>query len=78
MEIAAVPLAGFRSAAGKVVRLIHSALRGANSLPARGGRGQRLPLCKETINFLLAGKLSQNSSVSQNTPAEEQERSVSA
>lgn len=40
VEIAAVPLAGFRTAAGKVVRLIHSALRGPNGLPARGGSGQ--------------------------------------
>lgn len=40
VEIAAVPLGGFRSAAGKGVRLIHSALRGADGLPARGGSGQ--------------------------------------
>lgn len=73
-EIAAVPLVRFRSAAGKGVRLIHSALRGANGLPARGGSGQWLSLCKETIDFLLAGKLSQNSSVPQNTPAERQVR----
>lgn len=40
MEIAAVPLVGFRSAAGKGVRLIHSALRGADGLPVGGGSGQ--------------------------------------
>ena len=40
VEITAVPLVGFRSAAGKGVRLIHPALRGANGLPARGGSGQ--------------------------------------
>lgn len=40
VEVAAVPLVWFRSAAGKGVRLIHSALRGADGLPARGGGGQ--------------------------------------
>lgn len=40
VEITAVPLVRFRSAAGKGVRLIHSALRRANGLPARGGSGQ--------------------------------------
>lgn len=40
VEVAAVPLVGFRSAAGKGVRLLHSALRGADGLPARGGSGQ--------------------------------------
>lgn len=40
VEIAAVPLVRLSSAAGKGVRLIHSALRGADGLPARGGSGQ--------------------------------------
>lgn len=70
VEITAVPLVGFRSTAGKRMRLIHSALRGADGLPAGGRSGQWLPLCKETVDFLLTGKFSQNSSVPQNTPAE--------
>lgn len=77
VEVAAVPLAGVGGggrAAGEGVRLIHPALGGANGLPARGGSGQWLPLCKETVYFLLAGKLGQNSSVSQNTPATQGER----
>lgn len=69
MEVAAVPLVGLRGSTGERVGLIHSALRRADGLPApRGGSGQGLPLCKETVDFLLAGKLSQNSSVPQNTP----------
>ena len=40
VEVAAVPLGGFRSAAGKGVGLIHPALRGADGLPAGGGGGQ--------------------------------------
>lgn len=40
VEVAAVPLVGFRSTAGEGVRLIHSALGGANGLPAGGGGGQ--------------------------------------
>lgn len=40
VELAAVPLVGFRSSAGKAVGLIHSGLGGADGLPARGGRGQ--------------------------------------
>lgn len=70
MQLTAVPLVGFRRAAGKGLRLIHSALGGANGLPAGGGSGQRLPLCKKAADFLLAGELSHNSSVPQNTPVE--------
>lgn len=40
VEVAAVPLAGVGSAAGEGVRLIHSALGGADALPAGGGHGQ--------------------------------------
>lgn len=74
VQVAAVPLAavsggGGGGAAGEGVRLIHPALGGADGLPAGGGSGQRLPLCKETVYFLLAGELGQDSSVSQNTPA---------
>lgn len=40
VQVAAVPLVGLRGAAGEGVRLIHSALRGTDGLPARAGRGQ--------------------------------------
>ena len=70
VEVTAIPLVGLQRAAGEGVGLIHSALRRADGLPARGGGGQRLPLCKETTDFLLTAEVGQNRSVPQNTPRE--------